>query len=51
MTEYDKRVKDCWNLSGNIYIVKMIDDAGFQDEVKKIKHHDSSLRCCCIIIQ
>ena len=36
MTEYDERVKDYWRISGINYIVKMIDDAGLQDEVKKL---------------
>ena len=35
-TEYDERVKDYWKISGINYIVKMIDDAGLEDEVKKI---------------
>ena len=37
MSEVDERVKDYWKLSGNNYIVKMIDDAGLEDEVKKLK--------------
>ena len=37
MTEYDERVKDYWKISGINYIVKMIDDAGLEDEIKKIK--------------
>ena len=36
MTEYDERVEDYWKISGISYIVKMIDDAGLEDEVKKI---------------
>ena len=36
MTEYDEGVKDYCKLSGIIYIVKMIDDAGLEDEVKKL---------------
>ena len=36
MTEYDERVKDYWKITGIIYIVKMIDDAGLEDEVKKL---------------
>ena len=36
MTEYDERVKDYWKISGINYIVKMIDDAGLEDEIKKI---------------
>ena len=34
--EYDERVKDYWKISGNNYIVKMIDDAGLEDEIKKV---------------
>ena len=36
MTEYDERVKDYWKISGINYIVKMIDDPGLEDEVKKL---------------
>ena len=35
-TEYDERVKDYWKISGNNYIVKMIDDKGLEDEIKKV---------------
>ena len=35
-TEYDERVKDYWKIGGNNYIVKMIDDPGLEDEVKKL---------------
>ena len=35
-TEYDERVKDYWKISNNNYIVKMIDDKGLEDEIKKI---------------
>ena len=36
MTEYDERVKDYSKISGITYIVKMIDDAGLEDEVRKL---------------
>ena len=36
MTEYDERVKDYWKISGTNYIVKMVDDRGLEDEVKKL---------------
>ena len=36
-TEYDERVKDYWKISGVNYIVKMVDDEGLEDEIKKIK--------------
>ena len=36
MTEYDERVKDSWKISGINHIVKMIYDAGLEDEVKKL---------------
>ena len=36
MSEYDVRVKDFWKISGINYIVKVIDDAGLEDEVKKL---------------
>ena len=35
MSEYDERVKDYWKLSHENYIVKMIDDKGLEDDVKK----------------
>ena len=37
-TEYNERVKDYWKISGINYIVKMVDDAGLEDEVKKLKN-------------
>ena len=36
MTEDDERVKDYWKISSIKYFVKMIDDAGLEDEVKKL---------------
>ena len=36
ISEYDERVKDYWKISGINYIVKMIDDAGLEDEIKKV---------------
>ena len=36
MTKYDERVKDYCKTSDINYIVKMIDDAGLEDEVKKL---------------
>ena len=36
MSEYDERVKDYWKISGINYIVKMINDKGLEDEIKKI---------------
>ena len=35
-SEYDERVKDYWKISGINYIVKMIDDKGLEDEIKKV---------------
>ena len=35
-TEYDERVKDFWKISGITYIVKMINDPGLEDEIKKL---------------
>ena len=35
-TEYDERVKDYWKIGVNNSIVKMIDDKGLEDEIKKI---------------
>ena len=36
MSEYDERVKGYWKISGVNFYVKMIDDAGLEDEVKKL---------------
>ena len=36
MSEYDERVKVYWKISGINYIVKMTDDKGLEDEVKKL---------------
>ena len=36
MSESDERVNDFWKTSYSNYIVKMIDDAGLEDEVKKL---------------
>ena len=36
MSENDERVKDYWRIPHGIYIVKMIDDAGLEDELKKL---------------
>ena len=44
MTEYDERVKDYWKISGINYIVKMIGDAGLEDEVKKLQTMPLHLR-------
>ena len=38
MSEDDERVKDYWKISGIKYIVKMIDEAGLEDEVKKLNN-------------
>ena len=36
MSQYDERVLDYWKISGINYIVKMIEDAGLEDKVKKL---------------
>ena len=36
MSEYNERVKHYWKISGINYIVKMIDDPGLEDDVKKL---------------
>ena len=36
MSEYDERVKDYWEKSHGNNIVKMIDDKGLKDGVKKV---------------
>ena len=35
MSEYDEQVNDYWKISAINYIVKLIDDPGLEDEVKK----------------
>ena len=37
MSEYDERAKDYCKVSQGNYIVQMTDDAGLEDEVKKLK--------------
>ena len=37
-TEYDERVLDYQKINHGNYIVKMIDDEGLQDEVKKVNN-------------
>ena len=44
MDNYDERIKDYWNISGISYIVKMIDDPGLEDEVKKLSTMPLHLR-------
>ena len=36
MSEDDEQVKNFWKISGINYIVKLIDDAGLEDKVKKL---------------
>ena len=36
ISEYDDRGKENWKISHGNYIVKMIDDTGLEDEVKKL---------------
>ena len=48
MTEYDELVKNYWRLSHGNYIVKKIDDAGLEDEVKKNKYHAVTFGRFCI---
>ena len=50
-TEYDEGVKDYWKISGINYIVKMIDHAGLEDEVKNFKYYATSSRSIRIIKQ
>ena len=47
-TEYDERVKDYWKISTINYIVKMIDDIGLEDEIKKNQYYAATSRCFCI---
>ena len=50
-TEYDERVKDYWKISNINYIVKMIDDKGLEDEIKKNQYYATTLRSFCVIKQ
>ena len=47
-SENDERVKDYWKISHGNYIVKMIDDLGLEDQVKKIEYYATSPRSFCI---
>ena len=49
LTEYNERVLDYQKIIYGNYIVKMKDDVGLQDEVKKNQHYASSIRCFRII--
>ena len=51
LTEYDERVKDYWKISGIIYIVKMFDDPGLEDGIKKNQYYATSPRSFCVIQQ
>ena len=44
MSEDDERVKDYWKITGTKYIVKMNDDAGLEEEVKKLNAMPLHLR-------
>ena len=44
MSDNDERVRDYWKISGINYIVKMIDDAGLEDKVKKLNTMPLHLR-------
>ena len=35
-SEYDEQIKEYWKISHSVYFVKMTDDAGMEDEVKKV---------------
>ena len=37
-SEYDEKVKDYWKIVHGNYIVEIVDDAGLEDEVKKLKN-------------
>ena len=45
MSQYDERVKDYWKKTHGNYIVKMVDDAGLEDEVKKLNTVPLHLGC------
>ena len=36
LSQCDERVKEYWKISQGIYIVKMVDDKGLEDEVEKL---------------
>ena len=35
-SKYNERVKDCWKISHDICIVKMVDEKGLEDDLKKV---------------
>ena len=48
-TESDERVLDYQKITFGNYIVKMKDDEGLEDEVKKSQHFTTTISCFCII--
>ena len=44
MSEYDESVKDYWRISHGNYVLRMIDDAGLEDEVKNLNTMPLHLR-------
>ena len=48
MSEYDERVKKYWKISDGNYNVKIIDDAGLEDEVKKLNTMPLHLGACVL---
>ena len=45
MTEYDERVLDYQKINNGNYIVKMKDDEGLEDEIKKRQHINFTISC------
>ena len=35
ISDYDEKVKDYWKIGCGNYVVKMLDDTGLEDEIKK----------------
>ena len=48
-TEYDERVLDYQKINYGNYIVKMTDDEGLEDQVKKSQHFTTTISCFYII--
>ena len=51
MSEYDERVLDYQKINHGNYIVKLKDDEGIEDEVKKSQHFTFTISCLYFIKQ
>ena len=44
-----KKIEDYWKIGYGKCFVKMIEDSGLEDKVKKIKYHAITSGCFCIM--